>query len=143
MKPKIMTKFAYENLLKCGVDFSEEGKVILYYGVTVSDVANKQKVEALIKTEGYNVDSLLLVPLYAHDCTGCTYMGVGGPANGRYDMYHHEHEGILVRFSSDGPDYSYVSFDHIQAWGLHQNDPRLLAALGWYYLGGFNVEGVS
>ena len=47
-------------------------------------------------------------PLYTHDCTDCTYYGTIKTALGWSDVYACN-ATVVLRYSSDGPDYRSVS----------------------------------
>lgn len=48
-------------------------------------------------------------PIYAHDCTGCTFLGTYEWDGQSYDLYTCKQScnwpTVLARYSSDGPDY--------------------------------------
>ena len=58
-------------------------------------------------------------PLYEHDCNHCTHVG----STQAFDVYHCRHHTLIIRFSSDGPDYT---SSHPEIWRkMIKNHPSM------------------
>lgn len=108
--------------------------------------------KSLVASEGYKayqrgknaelramIDSVMMEKrirfgIHEHDCNTCTYVGTIALDGFVVDVWHHNHDTIIVRYSSEGSDYVSGSYQIMHKYD--RDNTIVAAALEMYYYSG-------
>lgn len=69
--------------------------------------------------------------IHEHDCNECTYVGTIALDGKVVDVWHHNHDTIIVRYSSEGSDYVSGSYQIMHKYDIA--NPVIEAAMAMYF----------